>query len=202
MDYKEKYEKALEWMKSIYPTMQGSDKEDAEHYFPELAESEDERMVRRIESFLYAYGLDYFPKDELLEVEAWLERQKEQPTNSEIPKELKPEWSEADEKMLSVITYKISQHQGNDERSLFTPDEAEFICEIEDKLKSLRPILPEDTLIFRKGVEEGKRLMMEEAVEGEYGYFSNASKTILPGGKLNLKEGDKVRIIIVKEDKK
>ena len=42
--------------------------------------------------------------------------------------------------------------------------------------------------------------MMKEAVEGEYGYFSNASKTILPGEKLNLKEGDKVRIIIVKED--
>lgn len=62
--------------------------------------------------------------------------------------------------------------------------------------------LPEDTVLYNKGVEEGKRLMMEEAVEGEYGYFSNASKTILPSGKLNLKEGDKVRIIIVKEDEK
>jgi len=31
-----------------------------EDLFPELTESEDERMVRRIESFLYAYGLDYF----------------------------------------------------------------------------------------------------------------------------------------------
>ena len=29
-----------------------------------------------------------------------------------------------------------------------------------------RSPLPEDTLIFKKGVEEGKRLMMEDAVEG------------------------------------
>lgn len=49
------------------------------------------------------------------------------------------EWSEEDGKILRVISYKISQHQGNDERSLFTPDEAEFITEMEDKLKSLRP---------------------------------------------------------------
>lgn len=62
--------------------------------------------------------------------------------------------------------------------------------------------LPEDTVLFNKGVEEGKRLMVEEAVEGEYGYFSNATKTILPSGKLNLKEGDKVHIIIVKENEK
>lgn len=51
----------------------------------------------------------------------------------------KQEWSEEDEKMLEVISYKISQHQGNDERSLFTTDEAEFIDGVEDKLKSLRP---------------------------------------------------------------
>ena len=47
--------------------------------------------------------------------------------------------SEKEKKMLAVISYKISQHQGNDERSLFTPDEAEFIDGMEDKLKSLRP---------------------------------------------------------------
>lgn len=51
-----------------------------------------------------------------------------------------------------------------------------------------------------EGFDAHKEQMLKEAVEGEYGYFSNASKTILPGGKLNLKEGDKVKIIIVKED--
>lgn len=67
--------------------------------------------------------------------------------------------------------------------------------------------LPEDTVLFNKGVEEGKRLMMEDAVEGEV--------CILPGGVAyvreqhnealkqyildNFKTGDKVRIIIVKD---
>ena len=44
MDYEKKYKEALNWMRSIYPTMQGADREDAEHYFPELKESEDERI--------------------------------------------------------------------------------------------------------------------------------------------------------------
>lgn len=50
------------------------------------------------------------------------------------------------------------------------------------------------------GVEQARDQMMKEAVEGEYGYFSNASKTILPSGKLNIKEGDKVRIIVCKNE--
>ena len=38
IDYKKKYEEALGWMRAVYPTMTGADKEDAEHYFPELKE--------------------------------------------------------------------------------------------------------------------------------------------------------------------
>lgn len=40
MDYEKAYKEALNWMRGIYPTLTGSDKEDAEHYFPELAETE------------------------------------------------------------------------------------------------------------------------------------------------------------------
>lgn len=47
-------------------------------------ESEDERMIRKIESFLSAYGADYFSNDEWREIENWLEKQKE-------PKPLTPE---------------------------------------------------------------------------------------------------------------
>ena len=56
------------------------------------------------------------------------------------------------------------------------------------------------TIVALDAAQRAKEQMMKEAAEGEYGYFSNASKTILPSGKLNIKEGDKVRIIIVKED--
>ena len=54
--------------------------------------------------------------------------------------------------------------------------------------------------IHRNGYNLCKEQMMKEAVEGEYGYFSNASKTILPSGKLNIKEGDKVRVIVCKKE--
>lgn len=83
MDYKEKYEKALEWMKSIYPTLTGADKEDAEHYFPELKESEDEDerirkvLIHIVKSACSKYGIKYrgddITEEKLL---AYLEKQK------------------------------------------------------------------------------------------------------------------------------
>lgn len=36
------YDEALDWMREIYPTMEGIVKEDAEHYFPELKEYDDD----------------------------------------------------------------------------------------------------------------------------------------------------------------
>ena len=109
-----------------------------EFLFPELRESEDERIRKWLLECVENLSNGNFIEVSKQDVLFYLEKQKEQPTNSEIPELSKSEWTEADEKMLSVITYKISQHQGNDERSLFTPDEAEFICEMEDKFKSLR----------------------------------------------------------------
>ena len=78
--YKEKYEAALGWMRKVYPTMTGADKEDAEHYFPELTESEDEKIRKE----LIAYHKGMADKNEetcnpnhLHNVWiAWLEKQK------------------------------------------------------------------------------------------------------------------------------
>lgn len=42
--YEKKYKGALNWMREMYPGLHGATKEDAEHYFPELRESEDERI--------------------------------------------------------------------------------------------------------------------------------------------------------------
>ena len=66
--------------------------------------------------------------------------------------------------------------------------------------------LPEDTLIFRKGVEEGKRLMMEDAVEGEVHHCMSVHYVVTNENQLaealkRFNDSDKVRIIIVKEDK-
>ena len=62
--------------------------------------------------------------------------------------------------------------------------------------------MPEDTVIFQKGIEEGKRLMMEDAVECDVIvpiYDGNvwSAEIKIPG---TYKIGDKVKIIIVKEE--
>ena len=71
-------EEAIKKIKEAMPTMWKDIEEAIQTVIPELFENENERMVRKIESFLSAYGLDYFTKDELLEVENWLEKQKEE----------------------------------------------------------------------------------------------------------------------------
>ena len=80
MDYEKKYKDALAWMRDLYPELHGAAKEDAEHYFPELKESEDERIRKALlkqfsgcikdEEFCHT-GFTY------AEITAWLEKQKE-----------------------------------------------------------------------------------------------------------------------------
>lgn len=64
--------------------------------------------------------------------------------------------------------------------------------------------LPEDTVLFNKGVEEGKRLMMEEAVEGEVmtnGFYPYEPRIVAPYPNCPYDFGDKVRVIVLpKED--
>lgn len=64
--------------------------------------------------------------------------------------------------------------------------------------------LPEDTTIFLKGVAEGKRLMMEEAVEGYVNYYEDAVGILMAEAQVGCPyhNGDKVKIIIVKENEK
>ena len=127
-DYKKKYEQSLEkvkaydnalnWMRSVYPTMTDALKEDAEHYFPELKESEDERIRKALIQYI-KYNVSVISgwrKEELI---AWLEKQKDH--EDELEKayktadevqyrkgfedgvaSVKPaEWSEEDEKLLT-----------------------------------------------------------------------------------------------------
>ena len=77
MDYKQKYEEALGWMQSLYNGLHGKTKEEAEHFFPELAESEDERIRKLILLTIKSQG---FISDEetLRQCVAWLEKQGEQ----------------------------------------------------------------------------------------------------------------------------
>jgi len=78
MDYEKKYKEALGWMQSLYEGLHGATKDDAEHYFPELKESEDERIRKALLELVHdttgdGLWIDYnVHKEEAL---AWLEKQ-------------------------------------------------------------------------------------------------------------------------------
>jgi hypothetical protein len=81
MDYERKYKDALEWMRSLYDGLHGATKEEAEHYFPELKESEDERIRNFLIDFIkvctWTEKKDQgWPSRE--DCLAWLEKQGEQ----------------------------------------------------------------------------------------------------------------------------
>lgn len=60
--------------------------------------------------------------------------------------------------------------------------------------------LPEDTVLFNKGVAEGKRLMMEDAVEGIAQPYDGEiwldSRNALSG----FAEGDKIHVIVLQKE--
>lgn len=75
MNYEQKYKEALEWMRSVYDGLHGATKEDAEHYFPELKENEDERIRQEIRNFIWEYPDKLPERDKWL---TWFEKQGEQ----------------------------------------------------------------------------------------------------------------------------
>jgi len=77
MDYEKAYKEALNWMRGIYPTLAGSDKEDAEHYFPELKESDNERIRKEIIHYILYKASGISAEQEHAWI-SYLEKQKEQ----------------------------------------------------------------------------------------------------------------------------
>lgn len=90
MNYEEKYKSALKWMQSLYGGLHGATKEEAEKYFPELKESEGERIRKKLISFVENwknfrpnspfddYAVYTSDRDECDRILAWLEKQGEQ----------------------------------------------------------------------------------------------------------------------------
>ena len=80
----ERYEKALVWMQNLYPTMEGAMKEDAEHYFPELKEREDEKIKNALIRFHKStIDVDGIKGENII---AWLEKQGEYKSPEEVLK--------------------------------------------------------------------------------------------------------------------
>lgn len=87
IDYEKKYKEALEWMKSLYNGLHGATKEEAEKYFPELKESEDEKIRKALVRFHKStIDVDGIKGEDIL---AWLEKQK---SVGEIVERCKNSW--------------------------------------------------------------------------------------------------------------
>ena len=103
------YDEALEWMRKVYPTLTGADKEDVEYYFPEVKESEDER----IGNVIYCIVRDNKEVKRILEGNgvsvdnalAYLEKQKEQKPRWEINNPHTTKWTKEmiDEKFEELV---------------------------------------------------------------------------------------------------
>ena len=75
--YEKKYKAALEWMQGMYGGLHGKTKEEAEKYFPELQESEDERIRKKLIEFFEDWGkrLSHCWGLSIPDILAWLENQ-------------------------------------------------------------------------------------------------------------------------------
>ena len=123
-------EEAIKEIKKAMPTMWKETKEAIGVLVPELAESEDERMINGLQGFLSAFGSDYFGTDGWQKFDDWLEKQKEQKPVENGGKELlyvsnksynigyrdgkreaesKQEWSEEDEVYLEDALWCVKQ---------------------------------------------------------------------------------------------
>lgn len=75
-NYEEKYKAALGWMQSLYGGLHGVTKEEAEKYFPELKEPNDERIRKAlIEYFGEQCDMSDWNGVYGYQVLAWLEKQ-------------------------------------------------------------------------------------------------------------------------------
>ena len=86
MDYEKKYKNALNWIESIYPFMSSEQQIEAEGVFPELAESEDERIRKELISIVKPYRENCITEgnhrfDDCL---AWLDKQKVLTTEEDL----------------------------------------------------------------------------------------------------------------------
>lgn len=79
--YEKKYNKALKWMRELYPGLHGATKEDAEHYFPELRKSDDERVIEEIKFAIMQMSSGR--EDTKQRCLAWVEKQKEHSMSAE-----------------------------------------------------------------------------------------------------------------------
>jgi len=151
--YENKYKEAKKWIESIYSELSHEQQTEAEAFFPELKESEDEKIRKALLELVHdttgdELWVDYnVHKEDAL---AWLEKQGEQkPTNEEMIEALRTEyekgradaiaemqvaWSEEDERICRAIVADIAN-----DKSICKFEISKSICDEQiNWLKSLK----------------------------------------------------------------
>ena len=136
MDHRKEYNEAFKRAKELHETGNALTKQQMEIVFPQLAESEDERVRRTlVEYFGPAAQLDFIRGVPIQKIRDWLEKQRDhfrddaKMVESEKPKE----WSERENKMLASAISLIRDSECFDHFHDITKDD------IISWLKSLRP---------------------------------------------------------------
>lgn len=142
MDYKKKYENALEWARQVINGECGFIRKDVEEVFPELKESEDERIRKGMLQGFKDYGEPeyvWWAGVKVKECIAWLEKQDEQKelSQSKVTMNSCQEWSEEDEDMLKKAIKLLDEFGGDRNACAYTLQE--MSCrDCADWLKSLK----------------------------------------------------------------
>lgn len=133
-------------------------------------------------------------EDEPLEVELTIKRVStlsEEPDKSK--EEAAAEFAEGEWDGVAVDT---------DGNPLYSQDEIEYAFIAGAEWQASQMPMPEDTVLFNKGVAEGRRLEMEDSVECEVtdvglNYLDLA---LFEAERLELNKGDKVKVIVLKDN--
>jgi hypothetical protein len=185
-NYEKKYKDALSWMQSLYDGLHGATKKDAEHYFPELKESEDERTKRILNSISNKMSFhlrDIFTDEEFQCFDAWsnawLEKQEEQKQETNYPKftfndvlalqccmetvEKVQEDKELYEQLQSLHSrlYDASQLKKIEQKSFWSEEDEDNMLMIEDKLRDFLDYIKKDSTL-KKHI---KNSLKEEIIE-------------------------------------
>lgn len=128
MDYEKKYNEAQKWIESIYTELNHERQMEAEAFFPELKENEDERirkdMIIWLKGFIgEASGVGY-TENEIKERIAWLEKQGDK----------NPTWSEEDMNNLDNIIWLCDNCIKNIEYT-WIPSQASKIKSLIERIK-------------------------------------------------------------------
>lgn len=171
--YEQKYKEALGWMQKLYDGLHGATKEDAEHYFPELKYSGDEKIRKQILSFLKEFECDHYSNLDFSSWIAWLEKQGGQNTNPDVPTrevilsiwDLGNEWKELTNGCISTehgtqLNY-IQKHWHESECSL---------KEKQGKKKTIYKFNQGDWVIDKQGIVHQIKNVIENMTDHTYGY--------------------------------